>query len=132
MLQENVFAFDVANFGVSCTCVKGNGEHHFVSGRQKSRVIKDRQQRTHFIIIEGFNQNLGFLLHIYFQCGVAGDILLLDCKAKVSTQAFENIIDVGGSQFFGKKVLNVVLDVQSVDFFNLSDAMVFLYISKKI
>ena len=60
------------------------------------------------------------------------DVFLLDGKAKIGTQTFENIVGVGGSQFLAEKVLNIMLDVQSVDFLYLCNAMMLLCVDQEI
>ena len=110
-ILTNILTLDFADFCISGTSVKCNGKHHFISGRQEGGVIKYRKKRTHFIIIEGLYQYLGFSLHLNFQGWVTVDVFLLDGKTKVGTQTFENVIGVGSSQFFAEKVLNIMLDV---------------------
>jgi len=56
----------------------------------------------------------------------------LDSEAEIGTQTFENVVGVGGCQFFAEKVLYIVFDVKGVDFLDFCNAMVLLYIDQKI
>lgn len=60
------------------------------------------------------------------------DVFLLDGKAKIGTQTFENIVGVGGSQFLAEKVLNIMLDVKGIDFLHFCDAMMLLCVDQEI
>ena len=54
------------------------------------------------------------------------------CKAKVGTQTLKNVVGVGSSQFLTEKVLDIVLDVKSIDFLHLCNAMMLLCIDQEI
>lgn len=60
------------------------------------------------------------------------DVFLLDGKAKIGAQTFENIVGVGGSQFLAEKVLNIMLDVKGIDFLHFCDAMMLLCVDQEI
>lgn len=84
----DVLSFNLANLRISGSCVKGNGKNHLIACGQVSGVIKSGQQRTHFIIAEGLNKNLGFLLHSYLVGGICIDVFLLDSEVEECTQTF--------------------------------------------
>ena len=121
-ILTNILTLDFADFCISGTSVKCNGKHHFISGRQEGGVIKYRQKSFHFIIVESFNQHLGLFLHLNFQSWIAVDVFLLDGKAEIGTQAFENVVSVGCSELLAEKVLDIVFDVKGIDFLNIRDA----------
>ena len=92
----------------------------------RSAKVGQRLLQVHFY------QHLGFFLHLNFQSGIYMDVFLLDGKAKVGTQTFEKVVGVGSGQLFAEKVLNVMLDVQGVDFLDFCNAMVLLCVDQKI
>ena len=128
----DVLTLDVADLRVSCACVKGNGKHHLIAGRQEGGVIKGGYQGTHFVIGEGFDQHLRLLLHLDLGGGTGAHILLLDGKGEVGTEAFENTVDVAGRQLLLQEVLNVVFDVDGADLLYLRYLVVLFCVDQEV
>ena len=59
-------------------------------------------------------------------------VFLLDGKAKVGTQTFENVVSIGCGELLTEKVLDIVLDVKGIDFLYLCNTMVLLCVDQEI
>jgi hypothetical protein len=59
-------------------------------------------------------------------------VFLLDGKAEIGTQTFENIVGVACGELLAEKVLNIMLDVKGIDFLHLCNVMMLLCVDPKI